>query len=313
MSSPYTNWFNVFSVVEGIVCIIGPILNGIVCFTFYKNPLLLTSQNMFILSITFSDFLMSLIAIPMALAANFMQRWPFGAAGCQIHAFLVFQFGLVTITHLTAATVEKYLTVARSFTDSSFLTKAQTLYVIAGLWLYTLAFSISPLLGLSHFGQEGLNASCSIQWDTDSTTEHVYFSFVFLGCFIIPVCLIFVCNFRLLQTMKGIRVGMFNIAGPNSNEVRRIFRQEKRAMIRFAVMVLAFLVAFGPYAVVSVVVISRGSSAVHPVVLSMTAVFAKTSCLYNSFINVFSYKRLRKMVVKILPFWKNPNAVAPED
>ena len=312
-SEPYEVWFSVFTVIEGTVCIVGPFLNGIVCFTFYKNPQMLTSQNMFIFSLTFSDFLMSQIAVPMAWAANFMRQWPFGTVGCQIHAFLIFQFGLVSITHLTAATVEKYLTVAKSMIDSSYLTKAQTMYVIAGLWLYTLTFSLSPLFGMSHFGLEGLNASCSILWDTDNTTEHVYFSFVFIGCFIFPVCLIFVCNFRLLQTMKGIRVGMFNIAGRNSEVVRRFYRQEKRAMIRFAIMVLAFLVAYAPYAVVSVVVITRGSSAVHPVVLSITAVFAKTSCLYNSIVNVFSYKRFRKMVLKEIPFCKNTNTVVPID
>lgn len=310
---PYGIWFDVFSVVEGFVSIVGPVLNGIVCLTFYKNPRLLTSQNMFILSIIISDFLMSFVAVPMAWAALFMQRWPYGSVGCQIHAFLVFQFGLVAITHLTAATVEKYLTVIKSMTSSPYLTTRQTLIVITGLWLYTLIFTISPLLGLSSYDKEGLGVSCSVVWDTNSTTEHVYFTFVFFGCFIAPVCLIFACNTRLLQTMKQMRLGMFVNRSQNSEEMRRFYRQEKRALIRFAIMVLAFLIAYGPYAVVSVVVITHGSSAVHPVVLSMTAVFAKLACVFNSPINFFSYKRLRRKALKSILFWKTQNDVFPAE
>ena len=304
-------WFVTFSVIEGIICVFGPVLNGIVFYTFCKNPHLLTSQNMFILSIAFSDLSMSLVAVPMAWAANFKKKWPFGSTGCKIHAFLVFQFGLVAITHLTAATVERYLTISKSMTSSSLLSRRQTLLVIAVLWLYTLAFSVAPLIGFSRYDKEGLGASCSIVWDTDRSADYVYFTFVFLGCFIAPVCLILACNTRLLLIIKQLRLGMFNYHGQISEDIRRCFRQEKRALIRFSIMVFAFLTAYGPYAVVSVIVITRGSSAVHPVVLSMTAVFAKTSCVYNSLINVFSYERLRREAFKSVFFWKNSNAVYP--
>ena len=311
MSSSHTVWLHIFSVVEALICTVGPTLNGIVCFTFCKNPRLLTSHNMFIFTITLSDFLMSLAAIPMALIANILHRWPFGSVGCEIHAFLVFQFGLASITHLTAATVEKYLTISKSLTESSFFSKRQTLLVIAGLWVYTLAFSVSPFLGLSKFGQEGLNASCSIKWDTKSTKEHVYFSFVFIGCFIVPVLLICGCNVRLLQFMRRMRLEMMHQGG-NSQMVRSFYRSEKKALCRLGLMVVAFLVAWSPYAVVSLILITRGASSIpHPGIISMTAVFAKTSCVYNSFVNILSYKRLRKLVRDSLPFLRSSNQIVP--
>ena len=307
MSLSYTRWLFLVSFMEGFICIVGAFLNGIVFLTFCKNPHLLTCQNMFILSITFSDLSMSLVAVPIAWAASFRQKWPLGSTACQIHAFLVFQFGLVAITHLTAATIERYLTISKSMTSSSFLSRHQTLFVIAILWVYTLAFSVAPLIGLSRYDVHGLGVSCSIVWDTDNITEYVYFSFLFLGCFIAPVCLISFCNASLLQIMRHLRIRMFNSHGGRIlKEMRRFYIHEKRALIRFAIMVLAFLTAYGPYAVVSVIVITCGSSAVHPVVVSMTAVFAKTSCLYNSLVNVLCYKRLRKEMFKLVLFWKQP-------
>ena len=256
---------------------------------------------------------MSLAAIPMALIANILQRWPFGAVGCSIHAFLVFQFGLVAITHLTAATVEKYLTISKSLTESSFFSKQQTLLVIAGLWVYTLIFSVSPLLGLSKFGQEGFNTSCSIKWDTKSTREHVYFSFMFIGCFIVPVLLICGCNARLLQTMRHMRLGMIHQGG-NSQMVRSFYKREKKALCRLGLMVVAFLIAWSPYAVVSLILITRGASSIpHPAITSMTAVFAKTSCVYNSFVNIFSYRHLRKLVCNALPFLRSSNEITPNN
>ena len=303
--------FITFSLFEGFICIIGSILNGIICLTFCKKPSLLTSQNIFVFSIIFSDLLMSSVAVPISWVANILHRWPFGSTVCQIHAFLVLQLGLVTITNLTAVNLEKYLTVSKSMVNSSFLSKRQTLLVIIALWMYSFVFSVSPLVGLSRYDREGLDVSCSIVWDTRSAKEHVYFGFLFFGCFIVPVCLILFCNLRLLLIMRQLRLQMFNFSGHIERAARWHYRKEKKAIIRFFIMFLAFLVAFGPYAVVSTIAITRGSSAIHPGVVSSTSVFAKTSCVCNSFIFIFCYKRLRKEVVQSLRFCKNSNIVYP--
>lgn len=311
MSSSHIAIFIVCSVLEGFVSFVGPVINGTICYIFYKNPRLLTPQNIFTATISLSDFWMSLVPIPMAFVANILQRWPFGFTGCQIHAFLVFQLGLVTITHLTAATVEKYLTITKSLNSSSFVSRRQTLFAVASLWIYTLSFSVCPLLGISKFGYEGLKVSCSIIWNTNSTKEHIYFGFLFLGCFLIPLAVICRLNFCLLTTMKQMRRQMFGIYGSQSVTVYLFYKREKKALLRVGLMVVAFLVAWTPYTVVSLATIICGSSWISPGVSTMTASFAKTSCILNAIVNMFCNKSLRMLVLSAMPFYGRSNTVLP--
>ena len=115
------NWNIIFVSTEMVVCLLGIIFNGAVIFTIYRNVhRRISAPTYLILSIAVSDFLSCAIPVPLSIARHFQKEWPFGLAGCQAHAFMIFLLALVSITHLVAISVGKYLTITR-FSQQRFL------------------------------------------------------------------------------------------------------------------------------------------------------------------------------------------------
>ena len=93
-----------------VVCLLGIIFNGAVIFTIYRNiHRRISAPTYLILSIAVSDFLSCAIPVPLSIARHFQNEWPFGLAGCQAHAFMIFLLALVSITLSVAISVGNYL------------------------------------------------------------------------------------------------------------------------------------------------------------------------------------------------------------
>ena len=118
-------WGTFFVVIEFFVCFLGLLFNGLAIFTICRNIYRLQSSNYLIFSIAVSDFLSCLVAVPFSIAGHLQKKWPFGMAGCQAHAFMIFLLGLVSITHLTAMSAEKYLTTTKSLSKNCYWNKKQ--------------------------------------------------------------------------------------------------------------------------------------------------------------------------------------------
>ena len=121
-------WSTIFVVIELVVCFLGITFNGVVIFTICKNVhRRISAQTYLILSIAVSDFLSCAIPVPLSIARHFQKEWPFGLAGCQAHAFMIFQLALVSTTHLVAISAGKYLTITRSLSRDSYFNKKKVI------------------------------------------------------------------------------------------------------------------------------------------------------------------------------------------
>lgn len=74
---------------------------------------------------------------------------PPSASGCDLYAFCGALFGITSMMTLLAISVDRYLVITKPLRSIQWTSKKRTIQVIAVVWLYSLGWSVAPLLGWS--------------------------------------------------------------------------------------------------------------------------------------------------------------------
>lgn len=84
------------------------------------------------------------------------------------------------------------------------------LLAVGGSWLYSLFWTVPPLLGWSSYGLEGAGTSCSVTWTEQTLRSHSYIICLFVFCLGLPVLVMVYCYGRLLYAVKQVRTQSVN-------------------------------------------------------------------------------------------------------
>ena len=285
------------------VFILGIIFNGVVIFTIYRNfHRRISAPTYLILSISVTDFLSCAIPVPLSIARHFQKEWPFGLAGCQAHAFMIFLLALVSITHLVAISVGKYLTITRSLTKDSYFNRKKVLLTILGSWIYSPAFSVAPLVGWSRYGLKGTDVTCSVQWES-SLPSATFFSYF------LPLAVITFCYYKIHQVSRQIVVNTSHFDSLAMTMTQALLKKHRKCAFYFLAVIAGFLIPWSPYAVVSsLLVLGRK---VHPVTTSACIVFARISFFLNPILYAIFHGRFRRRLILSVPLTKPNRVVKP--
>ncbi|XP_011346698.2 green-sensitive opsin isoform X3 [Ooceraea biroi] len=159
--------------------------------------------------------------------------------------------------------------------DKGCIVKVRHSYVLALLvWMYALSLSLPPLFSWGKYGLEAGNISCSVSWELHDPETHsgTYIAFIFVLGFFLPVILISssYCGIvRILRNMNK-RISLSN-------------RRETKVIRMVYLMILAFLIAWSPYAVLALATqyfYARTSY----IVAVLPCLLAKSSICYNPII-----------------------------
>ena len=290
----------VFAVLSATIFSTSIVLNGLVCLVFYKNKQFRNPPNVFVISVAASDLLFSTTTVPLHIVANAYGKWIFGEEGCAAAAFITFLSGLTSLMHLAAASYERYVAVVFPLTSPKTVTFQKAIRMSVAACLYAMFWSVMPLCGWSRFELEGVGTSCSVRWKSHDKIDVSYNVCIILFCFIFPVCLISFSYFKCCKEIVSLTRRAKSTWGKSSSFTRKSLEIERKILALFGAMTVAFLVAWTPYAVVSLISMIAGSDAISDVVSSIPAYTAKSSACYNPIIYVFLYKRLRKQIYFML-------------
>ena len=295
-------WSTIFLVMEFVVCLLGILFNCLVICIIFKNVSRLAASGFLVLSMALSDVLSCSVAVPFSIVAHFQKKWPLGIAGCKAHAFMVFFFALVSITHLAAISVGKYFTISKSLTRESYFNRRQILYIVLACWFYSFAFSVAPLFGWSRYGLEGTNATCSIKWDSSQPSDKVYFGVVFIACFFLPMGVITLSYYKIHKVSTRI---VDNLRGHSGGRItmamtQALVKKHRKSAMYFLTIVAAFMLAWSPYAVVSLIVVIIGKT-LNPIATSACSVLAKTSFMVNPLLYAIFSRRFRRRIALVIP------------
>ncbi|XP_027886916.1 pinopsin-like isoform X3 [Xiphophorus couchianus] len=265
------------AVALGFILVLGIFGNFLLLLVFSRYPGLRTPANLLLVNISISDMLVCLFGTPLSFAASVRGRWLTGSCGCRWYGFSNALFGVVSLVSLSLLSFERYaMTLSGSQLNSSHYRRARL--SVAFSWLYSLAWTLPPLLGWSSsYGPEGPGTVCSVQWRRRSVTARSYIICLFVFCLLLPLLLMFFCYGRILLAVRGV---MRQAAGINRSQA------EGRILLMVVAMVTGYLLCWTPYAVMAMLASFGRPGAVPPAAALIPALLAKTSTVLNPVICV---------------------------
>ncbi|XP_028846682.1 teleost multiple tissue opsin 2b isoform X1 [Denticeps clupeoides] len=271
--------FIVLSVMLGLIMTFGFLNNLVVLILFCRFRALRTPVNMLLLNISVSDMLVCLLGTTLSFASSTQGRWLLGRRGCSWYGFINSCFGIVSLISLVVLSYDRYSTLAVYKKQGPDYRKP--LLAVGGSWLYSLIWTVPPLLGWSSYDLEGAGTSCSVSWKLRTAQSHSYVICLFIFCLGLPVLVMMYCYARLLHAVK--QVGKIR-----KSAVRR---REYHVLFMVLTTVACYLICWLPYGVVALVATFGQPGIISPVASVVPSLLAKTSTVINPLIYILMNKQ----------------------
>ncbi|XP_044749566.1 rhodopsin-like [Coccinella septempunctata] len=257
-----------------IIGVLGFFLNLFVIILMLRDKQLWTPLNIILFNLVCSDFSVSIFGNPFALLSALAHGWIFGTMMCQIYGFFMSLLGITSITTLTVLAFERYMMVSRPFQNYIISRRSATILVL-GIWTYSLALTVPPLVGWGKYVNEAANISCSINWETQTLNAMSYICYLFIFGLFIPVTIIVFSYINIVVQMKQ-----------NSIKMGQVRKAEKRIAYMVLLMIILFMVAWTPYAVLALLIQFGDASSLSPGIRVIPSLLAKSSICYNPIVYV---------------------------
>ncbi|XP_013409489.1 rhodopsin, GQ-coupled-like [Lingula anatina] len=265
--------------------------NSFVIGFFCRCKSLRTPANFLLMNLSLSNVLMS-VSVPMVTVASYLGEWPFGEIGCNLHAVMMGGFGLMTINTMAAIAVEKHHSIVKSQTVVSRVSWRLALKYLAIVWVNSIIWVLPPLFGWGRYILEGLGTACCFDYITETITNRAFVVTLFAAGFICPLSVIVVCYIWIFahvhnnsHAMKTYRM--------SSQRKKRISRSELKIVKMILVVLMIYIGAWTPYAVVSLMGIFGKANQLDRVTSTIPAMVAKASAIYNPLVYIHYHRRFR--------------------
>ncbi|XP_073494338.1 melanopsin-B-like isoform X2 [Phyllobates terribilis] len=281
---------------------VGVIGNLLVLYAFYCNKKLRTAPNYFIMNLAISDLLMSATQAPVCFMNSFNRQWILDGIACNIYAFCGALFGITSMMTLLAIAVDRYLVITKPLQSIQWSSKKRTMQVIVLVWLYSLVWSMAPLLGWSSYVPEGLMISCTWDYVTSTTANKSYTMMLCCCVFFIPLLVILHCYLLMFLAIRSTSRNVQKLAscGRQTFLSPSIKNEWKMAKIAF-VIIAVYVLSWSPYACVTLIAWAGHGKSLTPYSKTVPAVIAKASAIYNPIIYGIIHPKYRETIHKTVP------------
>ena len=221
-----------------------------------RNPTLRrTVPNMYIITLAVSDFLMSLVGIPLSLAALIVGEWPFNNFICQVQGFWILLMCAISLQTLAVTAVNRYVRVVRSRSLYQKLFNFKTTKVtIVVLW-FTALFAPLPyaFAGHKYIFHTG-KVFCAHNPASLNDGYGAYLVLVFVA---VPLIIILICYTKVFLTVRK-----HNLNFRYRNQMRASFRstsenslsvEEVNVTYVLLIVVIGFLTCWTPVLVIDLI------------------------------------------------------------
>ncbi|XP_028844783.1 vertebrate ancient long opsin a [Denticeps clupeoides] len=264
--------------------------NFLVMLVTFRFKQLRQPLNYIIVNLSLADFMLSLTGGLISFVTNYRGYFFLGIWACVLEGFAVTYFGIVALWSLAVLAFERFFVICRPLGNIRLRVKHAALGLVF-VWTFSFIWTIPPVLGWSSYTVSKIGTTCEPNWYSNSFSDHTFIITFFITCFILPLGVIIVCYTKLVRKLRKVS----NTHGRLGN-TRKPERQVTRMVV---VMIVAYMVAWTPYAIFSIVVTSWPTIDLDPRLASVPAFFAKTSACYNPVIYVFMNKQFKKCLIQL--------------
>lgn len=269
-----------------VVGLLGTTGNGIIIYTFLRFRIMLSPTTSLLVNLAVADLGICIFGFPFSSSSSFANRWLFGEGGCQWYAFTGFFFGSAHIITLVFLGLDRYLILDRITIRRKLVLRRYGLMIIV-IWIYALFWSVMPLLGWGRYNIEPSLTACTIDWRHNDSSYKSFICTYFIFGYVIPCILIAVTYLVTINRIKNNAITVTDI------HVRDRWDNEKHMTMMIIFVIIGFLLAWTPYAVLCMWTVFFDSSTVPPIFTILPPLFAKTSTVFNPFIYFYTNPRIR--------------------
>lgn len=273
--------------------------NSIVIFILFKQRSFLQPTDYLTLNLAVSDASISVFGYSRGILEIFNVFKDNGYLitsvwTCQVDGFFTLVFGLGSINTLTVISITRYIKGCHP-SKAHCITSTTVIVCVIFIWIGALFWSGAPILGWGSYTDRGYG-TCEIDWvkANYSTIHKSYIISILIFCFFVPVLIMLFSYVSIINTVK--RGNAMSAEGDLTDRQRKI---ERDVTIVSIVICTAFILAWSPYAVVSMW--SAWGFHVPNLTSIFTRLFAKSASFYNPLIYFGLSSKFRKDVSVLLP------------
>ncbi|XP_040391788.1 green-sensitive opsin [Cygnus olor] len=308
----------------------------------FKHKKLRQPLNYILVNLAVADLFMACFGFTVTFYTAWNGYFVFGPVGCAVEGFFATLGGQVALWSLVVLAIERYIVVCKPMGNFRF-SATHAMMGIAFTWIMAFSCAAPPLFGWSRYMPEGMQCSCGPDYYTHNPDYHneSYVLYMFIIHFIIPVVVIFFSYGRLICKVREVTAGVGGTqrgegalggqhgqerggdaeegenwglpltaphpqAAAQQQESATTQKAEKEVTRMVILMVLGFMLAWTPYAVVAFWIFTNKGADFTATLMSVPAFFSKSSSLYNPIIYVLMNKQFRNCMITTICCGKNP-------
>ncbi|XP_063054347.1 pinopsin-like [Engraulis encrasicolus] len=235
----------IFLITTGVVSVVG---NGVVLLVLGKKGKRLRPHDLMTINLAVCDFGYSLFGSPFFITSSLSHAWVFGESGCLFYGIQGFVFGIGSLITTCLISLDRAFKIC-SIKYGQWIERSHASLSIVLVWVYTLFWSLLPMLGFGSYGPEPYATSCTINWwmMKSSLNDRIYIFLILTLCFVGPTLVIVTCYLAIMMTVYRSNRMLASISSSASTHSSKELRLTKTA----AVVCLSFLLAWTPYAIIS--------------------------------------------------------------
>ncbi|XP_056017481.1 rhodopsin, G0-coupled-like [Ostrea edulis] len=262
--------------------------NCLVLFVFWRKSLYKRPVNWFIVNLAVSDLIVAVFAHPLSAISSFSQRWSLATTGCYLYGFIAYTGGCNNI--MTYAAISYFR--CQIVCDNRYVARVKggrIISMLVSIWMFSLFWTVSPLLGWNTYELEPYELTCSLRWFGNSAADKSYIWLCLIFVYLSPLSIMIYSYIRIAKHAR--RLSASSLPGNNETKSKFLYNLEKGATRISLIMTFTFMFTWTPYAILSLMT-SVGLITRSPAILLPT-LFAKSSCAYNPFVFFLSHNTFK--------------------
>ncbi|XP_041043315.1 opsin-5 [Carcharodon carcharias] len=275
----------IYLVVIGVISIFG---NGYVIYMPIKQKEKLKPAELMTINLAICDFGMAVGGKPFLISSCFAHRWIFGWNGCHWYGWSGFFFGCGSLITITIVSLDRYLKICH-LQYGIWLQRHHAFICLGFIWLYAAFWATIPLVGWGNYAPEPFGTSCTLNWwlAQASVGGQIFILSILLFCLVFPTAIIVFSYVKIIAKVKSSAKEVAHFDSRIQNNHLLEMKLTKATMLICA----GFLIAWIPYAVVSVWSAFGTPDSVPVKVSFVPTMFAKSAAMYNPIIyQVIDYR-----------------------
>lgn len=281
-----------------VIGIVGSALNGVLLAMYFRMGSSLNPTSLLLVNLLLSDLGILLFGFPFSASSSFHGSWLFQDWGCQVYAFLGFLFGSAHIGTIALLALDRYLAACRvEFRGKLTFKRYWQLIVI--VWSYSLFWAVMPVLGWGSYGLEPSLQSCTINWRHNDTAYKSFTLTYFVLGYLVPLCIVIVCYRSSVKHILAPRL-------PQRVWAADAWANEDTVTWMVVLIILAFFVAWTPYALLCLWAVFGDPGSVPWVLALIPPLCAKTCSAIDPLIYFLSNPKIRGDVRRLITCGPHP-------